>query len=70
MELDTDTGTGYLFIELDPSEQIQNDAITANAPFYIDNNLEDDQIIIKSGVYQFDQTIGNFGGYKIDVISK
>ncbi|MDO5616776.1 MAG: hypothetical protein Q4G16_11330 [Cruoricaptor ignavus] len=40
-----------------------------NTDFYIDKDINvDNKYIVKEGVYLLDETLGDYGGYKLDVI--
>lgn len=67
VEVDDETNLGFLFIELDPSEEIQHDAISNESIFYLDNDLVSNNVTLHQGEYQFDSTVGSYGGYKINV---
>lgn len=67
VEVDDVTKDGTLFIELNPTESIQNTAITEQSPFYIDNDIINENAILHKGEYQFDNTIGEYGGYKVNI---
>lgn len=62
------TKSGYLYIELDPTVQIENDAIVNQKDFFIDNDIVNTKTTLIKGVYKFDLGIGNSGGYKINAI--
>lgn len=68
--IDDQTKDGDMTIELHPSIQIQNDAITQRLTLYIDQDLENAEFIIRAGEYIFDQQIGSFGGYRLNVTVK
>ena len=63
------TNEGYFNIELNPSVQIEADAIQNKEVFYIDEDIIADDLLIHKGDYSFDTSIGSYGGYKI-LVSK
>ncbi|KGO90509.1 hypothetical protein Q764_02880 [Flavobacterium suncheonense GH29-5 = DSM 17707] len=64
--LDTDTKQGFLFIELNANDSIQNQAILNKETLYIDNDLTSTRTVLYKGEYAFDPSIGKHGGYKIN----
>jgi hypothetical protein len=70
IEVDDVTKEGYLYVSLDPSEEIQNKAIQNKEIFYVDKDLEDKNATVHKGEYKFDSSIGKNGGYKISVTAK
>lgn len=70
VEVDDITNEGFLYITLDPTESIQNDAILGESIFYVDEDIDNSIATIHRGEYDFDSTIGEYGGYKIDITVK
>jgi hypothetical protein len=68
--IDDATKQGNMIIELDPSIQIQNDAITQRLTLSVEQNIENAGFIIHASEYLFDQQIGSFGGYRLNVTAK
>ena len=64
------TKEGFLIIKLDLSEQIQKDAISNKSDFYVDNDIEKSNTILRKGIYSYDKTIGEYGGYKLNITVK
>lgn len=65
--IDAETLEGELVIELDPSFEDQNNAITNALELFIDEDLQTEDFTILSGIYDFNPEIGNSGGYKVNV---
>lgn len=70
VEVDKETNVGYMFIELDLNDEIQKNAFLNKSSFFIDEDLISENVILKSGEYMYDKSIGENGGYKIDVFVK
>ncbi|MFC6269599.1 hypothetical protein [Frigoriflavimonas asaccharolytica] len=70
VEVDSVTKEGYLFVVLDPNDLVQNDAIIGNSVFYVDNDIDNSIATLHQGAYNFDSSIGEFGGYKIAITVK
>lgn len=64
--IDKETKQGHLIITLDPTIEIQKEAIDTRAIFYIDDELQNDGLAVKKGEYAFDSTVGQYGGYKLN----
>lgn len=65
--IDLQTNIGYLVIELDPLYSDQADAILNQKTLYVDEDIVKSNAILHSGEYLFDPTIGEYGGYSLDV---
>lgn len=68
--LDTGSGRGYMLVMLEPAVAIQADAIKGARPFYVDQDIPIDGIVIQKGKYGFEAAIGSHGGYRVSVIRK
>lgn len=68
--IDDETKQGDMIIQLDPSFPTHNDAINQRLTVYVDDNLENAKFIINAGEYLFDEHIGSFGGYRLNVTGK
>ena len=55
---------------MNPIELIQKEAIEGKFIFNVDSDIEKEYTILKRGQYIFDQSIGEFGGYKLNIILK
>jgi len=65
--IDTETDTGHMVIELDPSISIQNDAIVNQKILYIDYDIVTDNSVVHADDYLFDPNVGSYGGYILNV---
>jgi|GEM_PF-6502143 hypothetical protein len=65
--INDDNKKGDFIIKLDPSVNIQNEAIINKKELYVDNDIITKLTTLHKGVYQFDNTIGNYGGYKLNI---
>jgi hypothetical protein len=65
--IDEKTGTGYMFIKLDPDFSQQKEAINNQLPFYIDEDIVGEKFTLLKGEYLFNAEIGYYGGYTISV---
>lgn len=63
-----ETKTGYLTIKLDPTKSEHLNAINNRQTLYIDNNISSVKTTLLKGEYQFDSSVGNFGGYIINAL--
>lgn len=64
--IDPISNKGYLDVELNPSDDLEAKAIAEAAPFYIDKDIDvSGTLILHEGEYQFDASIGQYGGYKV-----
>ncbi len=61
------TKQGFFIIELDPSITIQNEAIINKKIFYIDEDIVFENTILHKGEYSFNEQVGEYGGYKLNV---
>jgi hypothetical protein len=57
-------------VKLNPQFSDEANAISRKDTLHIDNNLENVFCTIKSGKYIFNPSIGEFGGYSVDVLIK
>ena len=64
--IDPSTNNGFLIVQMNPDVTEENDAIQGQDQFYVDEDLESGGIIVKAGVYDFDLSIGDHGGYMIN----
>lgn len=62
-----DTNTGYLTIKLDPIDSYHLNLITNRQSLFIDEDLENSDLVLLEGEYLFDENIGGYGGYEIAV---
>lgn len=65
--IDEETGDGNMIIELNPKDYDQYVAILKKSTFFIDKDIYSDKFILKKGEYIFNERIGKFGGYNINV---
>lgn len=68
--LDTGSGRGYMLVMLEPAVAVQADAIKGACPFYVDQDIPIDGIVIRKGEYRFNAAIGSHGGYRLSVVRK
>lgn len=69
-QVNTETNKGNLTINLDPSDSASYQAITTQSPLYVDDDIISDDsnnVVIKAGIYPFNPSIGENGGYVLDV---
>ncbi len=62
-ELQKNNGEYFAIFELDNFL----DSSIYDTNFYIDETINNGKIIVNQGIYELDETIGDFGGYKIPV---
>ncbi len=62
-----DTNSGYLTIKLDPTDSYHLSLISNRESLYIDEDLENSNLVLIEGEYLFDENIGEYGGYEISV---
>lgn len=58
-----DTKLGYLTIKLDPNDSEHLAAINNREILYIDNNISSVKTTLHKGEYEFDPSVGEYGGY-------
>ncbi|MCF8458827.1 MAG: hypothetical protein K9H62_23060 [Bacteroidales bacterium] len=68
--IDTQTNEGTFIIKLNSFYEVQRDAINNESIFYIDDDIENEDFILHSGNYQFNDEIGDEGGYILDITKK
>lgn len=56
---------GYMIIKLNPTDSTHNNAIRNRKTIYFDTDLRNENLILLTGEYIFDNSIGEYGGYKI-----
>jgi hypothetical protein len=54
-----------MIIKLNPTDSTHDNAIRNRKTLYIDSDLRNENLILLSGEYIFDNSIGEYGGYKI-----
>lgn len=59
------TKLGFMIIKLNPTDSTHDNAIRNRKTLYIDSDLRNENLILLSGEYIFDNSIGEYGGYKI-----
>ncbi len=67
---DDQTKEGFMIIELDPSDPVEANAITTAKAFYVDEDIDNPNSILHMGIYPFDQTVGEYGGYRLNITIK
>ena len=67
IDLNVNDTLGQLIIELNPADELQNEAIKQKKIFYIDQDIINNIATIHSGEYLFDPNVGEIGGYKVDI---
>lgn len=65
-----EAGEYYMLIELNPSFELQEEAIDNEKIFYIDEDIHGDNFVLHQGDYIFDEEVGEYGGYTIEVSKK
>lgn len=63
IKIDKETNQGFLTISLDSSIEEQKDAINNKETLYLDTDLYSENIILYKGDYEFDTSVGKYGGY-------
>jgi hypothetical protein len=58
---------GTLTVQLNPNDSIQSEAIINQSILYVDSDIVGDSVTIKAGGYSYSPSIGQFGGYMLDV---
>lgn len=66
VEIDVDSGVGFLTIELNPNFDEQNNAILNSSILYIDDDIIGEKVTLLKGEYHFSTEIGEYGGYRVD----
>lgn len=61
---------GILTIKLNPNYPEQADAISNELTFIVDEDIDNDGYIIHEGNYSLDPSVGNYGGYILNVTEK
>jgi len=64
---DDQTGEGTMNISLRPEVEIEHYAIAHHSPFNVDADIVNPGSTLHAGVYQFDPSVGEHGGYKIPI---
>jgi hypothetical protein len=61
------TGVGFMYIELNPAHSMEAAAIQQHSVFYVDQDIVNPNSILHHGAFSFQQSIGNYGGYRIPI---
>ena len=64
------TKEGEMLIELNPSEPNEKKAISEKLVFTISADIDKTNSILRKGLYNFDSTVGKYGGYRLKITLK
>lgn len=64
------TKAGEMLIELNPADATEKKAIVEKLVFTVSENIDKPNSIVYKGLYQFDSTVGKYGGYRLKITLK
>lgn len=70
IEINNETNEEIMYIELKQDGSKQSEAITDREILYVDEDMMSENVILHKGAYIFDSSIGDYGGYRVNVTLK